>query len=149
MEQMVRVRKTYSDGSATVIHLRQSACSGDCHKCSGCGAAAETIFLTAENLIGAEEGDFVTVSSDSGPVLKAAAVLYAAPVVLFFLGYLLGAVLWKQGALTGCLAFVLGICLAVAYDRRVVRKEKTRYTITGFAGESLLKSQKKGDNDLD
>ncbi len=149
MEQLVRVQRTFADGSAMVVHLRQSACSGDCHKCSGCGAASETILLTADNLIGAKEGDLVTVRSDSRPVLKAAAVLYVVPVVLFFLGYLLGEMRWAQGALTGCLAFAAGIGLAVVYDRLVVRKEKTRYTITGFAGDALLKSNEKGDNSLD
>ena len=39
MEQLVRVKETFDDGTATVIHVRESACSGDCHKCSGCGAA--------------------------------------------------------------------------------------------------------------
>ncbi|MBQ7801842.1 MAG: SoxR reducing system RseC family protein [Oscillospiraceae bacterium] len=149
MEQTVRVKETYDDGTALVMHLRQSACSGDCHKCSGCGAAAETIFLKAENPIGAKAGQTVTIRSESAPVLKAAAVMYMAPVALFFLGYLLGALAWDRGAMAGCLAFVIGICLAVVYDRRVVRKEKTGYTITGFAGDSLLKPTEKGDNELD
>ncbi|MBO4938718.1 MAG: SoxR reducing system RseC family protein [Oscillospiraceae bacterium] len=149
MEQTVRVKRTYDDGTAQVMHLRQSACSGDCHKCSGCGAAQETIFLKAENPIGAEAGDVVTIRSESGPVLKAAAVMYVVPMVLFFLGYSLGALLWGRGGLAGCLAFVAGICLAVLYDRKVVGKEKTQYTIIGFTGGSLLKSGKKGDNELD
>ena len=49
MEQLVRVKETYDNGTALVIHVRESACSGDCHKCSGCGAAKESILLTAEN----------------------------------------------------------------------------------------------------
>lgn len=149
MEQTVRVKETYDDGTALVIHLRQSACSGDCHKCSGCGAAAETILLKAENPIGARTGDMVTVRSESGPVLKAAAMLYVVPMALFFLGYLLGAVAWGRGGLVGCLSFVIGIGLAVLYDRRVVQKNKAGYTITGFAGEFLLKLKNKGDNELD
>ncbi|MBP3673696.1 MAG: SoxR reducing system RseC family protein [Oscillospiraceae bacterium] len=149
MEQTVRVKETYDDGTALVIHLRQSACSGDCHKCSGCGAAVETILLKADNPIGAAVGDFVTIRSESAPVLKAAAVMYMVPVVLFFAGYLLGAMVWNHGAMAGCLAFAAGICLAVVYDRKVVRKEKAGYTITGFTGESLLKLKKKGDNELD
>lgn len=149
MEQIVRVKQVHDDGSATVLHMRQSACSGDCHKCSGCGAAQEAIELTARNAIGAGVGDFVTIEAATGPVLKAAAMLYMVPMVLFFLGYFLGAVLWQRGGLVGCLSFVFGICLAVAYDRLVVKKQNTGYTITGFAGESLLKHMRKGDHDID
>lgn len=149
MEQLVRVKQVHQDGTATVFHLRQSACSGDCHKCSGCGAAQEAIELNAVNPIGAEPGDFVTIESATGPVLKAAAMLYMVPMVLFFAGYLAGAVLWERGGLTGCLAFLAGIGLAVLYDRLMAKKEKTVYTIIGFAGQSLLKQKNKGDNDLD
>ncbi|MBQ9148685.1 MAG: SoxR reducing system RseC family protein [Oscillospiraceae bacterium] len=149
MEQIVRVKAAYDDGTALVLHLRQSACSGDCHKCSGCGAAQEAITLKAANPIGAKTGDFVTITAATAPVLKGAAVLYVMPLALFFLGYLAGAMAWGRGGLVGCLAFVLGICLVVLYDRRVAKKDQTVYTITGFAGESLAKSVKKGDNDLD
>ena len=134
MKQLVRVRHVHEDGSATVIHVRESACSGDCHKCSGCGAAKEAIVLDAQNPIGAKPGDLVTVESETGPVLKAAAVMYMLPMVLFFAGYALGAV-WQQGPLVGCLAFVASIGLAVIYERKVIRKQNTGYTITGFAGK--------------
>ena len=148
MEQIVRVKRAHSDGTATVVHVRQSACSGDCHKCSGCGAATEQIQLEAVNAIDAQAGDFVKIESASAPVLKAAAVMYVVPMVLFFLGYLIGMMAWNRGALMGCLAFVIGIASAVVYDRRVVKKENTVYTITGFAGESLLKHINKGDNEF-
>lgn len=135
MEQLVRVVKTGEDGMAQVLHIRQSACSGDCHKCSGCGAVQQKMLLDAYNAIGACPGDMVTIRSESGPVLAAAAILYLLPFALFFLGYLLGAVAWDQGALTGCGAFAAGIALAAVYDRRVAKKRKTVYTITGFAQE--------------
>ena len=147
MEQIVRVRKTFDNGTAKVLHIRESACSGDCHKCSGCGAAKEGIELMAKNPIGAKTGDFVTIEAATGPVLRGAAVLYMMPLLLFFLGYALGAV-WGRGGLAGCLSFVLGIVLVVLYDRRVAAKAKTAYTITGFAGKHPG-SVKKGDNDLD
>ena len=148
MEQIVRVKSLTSDGRAQVLHVRESACSGDCHKCSGCGAAKEAIVLEADNPIGATVGDFVTISSDTGPVLRAAAVLYMMPLALFFLGYILGEVVWGMGGLGGGLAFALGIALVVVYDRLVAARNKTVYTITGFAGKTL-ESKKKGDNDLD
>ena len=148
MEQIVRVKSVTADGKAQVLHVRESACSGDCHKCSGCGAAKEAIILVADNPIGAAVGDFVKISSDSAPVLRGAAVLYMMPLVLFFLGYFLGAALWDMGALVGGLAFVLAIALVIAYDRLVAAKNQTVYTITGFAGKTL-ESKKKGNHDLD
>lgn len=134
MQQLVRVRQVHEDGTATVIHIRESACSGDCHKCSGCGAAKEAILLEADNPIGAKPGDLVTVESETGPVLKAAVVMYMLPMVLFFAGYALGAA-FNRGALVGCLFFFVSIGLAVVYDRKVVRKQNNGYTITGFAGK--------------
>jgi sigma-E factor negative regulatory protein RseC len=136
VEQLVRVRQIHEDGTATVLCVRESACSGDCHKCSGCGAAKESILLRADNPIGARTGDLVKVASESGPVLKAAAVLYMLPLVLFFAGYALGAALGLSGGLFGGLAFVLSIALIVVYDRRMQKKDNTIYTITGYAEKS-------------
>lgn len=133
MEQVVRVLTTHDDGSAKVVRVRESACSGDCHKCSGCGAAKETLIITAVNAIGACPGDMVVIRSESGPVLRAAVAFYVLPMVLFFLGYVAGGWIHAE-VLCGCLAFVLGICAAVVYDRKVAKKENTVYTITGFAG---------------
>lgn len=133
MEQLVRVRQVFADGTAEVFRIRESACSGDCHKCSGCGAAKETVLFTAENPIGAQPGDLVTVVSRSAPVLKAAAVLYVAPLVLFFLGYWLGALVGSMEYLLSGVGFCLGILLVVLYDRRVMKKENLGYTITAFS----------------
>ena len=146
MDQIVRVREVYDNGTAQVVCIRESACSGDCHKCSGCGAAKETILLTADNAIGAGVGDLVNVRSESSPVLKAAAVMYMMPLVLFFGGYAAGAALGSSGTLWGCLAFAASIVLIVMYDRRLAKKDNTIYTITGYAAQSLLKSGKKGDH---
>ena len=135
MQQMVKVLSCHSDGTAQVACLRQSACSGDCHKCSGCGAVEQTMIFTARNPIGARPGDTVTVESATGPVLKAAAVLYMLPLVLFIAGYLMG-MQWNLGALIGGLAFALSIVLIIAYDRLVMQKKNTVYTIIGYAGKS-------------
>ena len=148
MEQTVRVRQVHEDGTATVIHVRQSACSGDCHKCSGCGAAQETMVFRAENPIGARQGDLVVVKSETKTVMKAVGVFYVTPLLLFFLGYFLGSFL-SLGGWFGGLGFLLGIALAVIYDRKVAGKENIIYTITGFAEDALLESLKKGDNSLD
>lgn len=146
MEQIVRVKETFPDGSATVLLVRESACSGDCHKCSGCGAAKETMIFTAQNAIGAGKGDLVKVESATGPVMKAATVLYVVPLVLFFLGYYLGDLAGDMGTLFSCLSFVLGIVLVVVYDRKVVKKSNLGYTITAYAADALIQNMRKEAN---
>lgn len=146
MEQKVRVRSINEDGTAIVAHERQSACSGDCHKCSGCGAVKQTMLLTAFNPIHAKPGELVNIRSASGPVLAAAFVLYIVPMILFFAGYLAGDILWQQGALVGFIAFLAGILIAVVYDRLVVKKQKTVYTITGYADAPLQSWENEEDN---
>lgn len=141
MEQLVRVRETHGDGTAAVIHVRESACSGDCHKCSGCGAAKETVIFTADNPIGARPGDLVKVESSTAPVLKAAMVLYVLPLILFFLGYWLGTLPGNFGAFGGGLGFVLGVTVVIAYDRLVVNKADLRYTITAFADTTTVRKE--------
>ena len=135
MEQIVSVRRLLPDGMAEVIRVRESACSGDCHKCSGCGAAQQKVLLKARNPIGAQPGDMVVVTSETKTVLKAAAVLYMLPLVFFILGYLLGESLWQRGGLGSICAVALCILLIKVYDRRLAKKE-ILYTITGFAGKS-------------
>ena len=135
MTQNVRVMQCNADGTARVVHVRRSACSGDCHKCSGCGAVQEAVELTADNPIGAAVGDLVVMESASGPVLAAAALLYLMPLVLFFLGYFLGNLWLGKGGLPGCAAFILGLVLCVLYDRRMAKRKNTVYTITGFVSE--------------
>ena len=133
MEQIVRVHRLRSDGRADVILVRESACSGDCHKCSGCGAQKETMIVPAENPIRAEVGDFVTLSSDTATVMKAVMAVYLMPLVLFFAGFALGVALNWNGALAGGLGFGLGIAFAVWFDRHTAKKGDTVYTITGYA----------------
>ena len=148
MEQIVRVKEAHDDGTATVFLQRESACSGDCHKCSGCGAAKEIMIFQARNPIGAQRGDLVVIESGTGPVMKAVGIFYVLPLVLFFLGFFLGDALFGMGTLFGSMGFVGAIMLAVVYDRKIAKKEEV-HTITGYAGDYLLKSVNKGDNNLD
>lgn len=138
MEQTAILRERLPDGRAKVMVLRESACSGDCHKCSGCGAAKEAVTVTAKNPIGACPGDRVVVRSESGPVLKAAAVLYVLPLALFFLGYYLGTLPGNFGAWGGLAGFLLGVAAVVLYDRKTGKKAEPTYTIISYAGEAHI-----------
>lgn len=133
MEQIVLVRRICEDGMAEVSKVRESACSGDCHQCAGCGAARETVVLRAKNPVGAKAGDVVKIESASSPVLKAAAALYLLPILLFLCGYVLGENLWGKGVLVSLCGLCLGAVPARVIDRRLAKK--LSYTVTAFVGK--------------
>ena len=133
MEKIVRVHRLHPDGRADIILVRESACSGDCHKCSGCGAQKETMIVTAENPIRANVGDFVVVTSDTASVMKAVFAVYLIPMVLFFAGFGAGMAMDFRPGLLGALGFLLGVAFAVWFDRHTAKNNDTVYTITGYA----------------
>ena len=133
MEKIVRVHRLHPDGRADIILVRESACSGDCHKCSGCGAQKETMIVTAENPIKASVGDFVVVTSDTASVMKAVLAVYLIPLVLFFAGFGAGMAMDFRPGLLGALGFLLGVAYAIWFDRHTAKKNDTVYTITGYA----------------
>ena len=133
MERTVKVVKCNDDGTARVVCIRESACSGDCHKCSGCGAVKQTLYLTAENPIRARVGDLVILHTKTAPVLAAAAVLYLVPLVLFLGLYLIGQLLWNQGLWLGLAGFAFAVVLIICYDRFILKKAQTVYTIIGYS----------------
>ena len=75
MRQRALVTELLPQGRAEVSVVRRSACSGDCHRCAGCGAVTQTVTVQAENVIRAQEGDWVYIESGSAAVLGAAVVV--------------------------------------------------------------------------
>ena len=147
MEQIVKVCRICDNGQAEVLHIRESACSGDCHKCAGCGAARQTMIVRADNPIGAPAGAMVRLQASTGGILRAAVIVYLIPILLFFGGYALGVCAGVSGGMVGCLGFVLGLGIAVAADRSMARKKKTVYTIIGYAYDQD-EAVSKGDHQL-
>lgn len=133
MRQTVTVTAV-SGRTATVSYDRPTACHGDCSHCAGgCGetAAKERITVRAENLIGAAPGDRVVIETESGRVFSAIFLVYALPVILFFLGYFMlsGRDL---GALGGGLGFLFGLAAAIGLSRGRFGKS-IRFRIVSFA----------------
>ena len=125
MRTKATVDSLLPDGRAEVLIARKSACSGDCHKCGGCGAVEQTLRVAAENPVDAKRGDIVWLESESRTVL------YLLPLLLFLIGYLAAYVLGGWSAAIGAGGFLLGLLPAVLYDRRL-KKRPPAYTITGF-----------------
>lgn len=135
MQQTVQVTRELEPGYAEVFLERQSACSGDCHRCGGCGAVRETLFVRARNPIGARPGDRVTVETDTKSILVSALIVYMVPLLLFFSGYFLGAAAGILPGLSGGLGFVLGVVPVLLWNRHLERRRETTFRITGFVQE--------------
>lgn len=136
MKQTVTVT-ALSGTFAEVSYLRPTACHGDCDHCAGgCGemAAKEQVTVRAENTIGAAVGDRVVIETETGKVFSAIFLVYALPIVLFFLGYFLlsGRGL---GPLGGVLGFILGTAAAVILSRGRLGSS-IRFCIVAFAQNS-------------
>ena len=96
-------------------------------------AAKECVVVQAENLIGAAPGDRVVIEAASGQVFSAIFLVYALPVVLFFVGYWVGQVL-GAGAPVGIGGFFLGLLTAVLVSRRKTKMgREIRFQIVSYA----------------
>lgn len=139
MRQTVTVTSV-SGRQATVSYDRPTACHGDCSKCAGgCGsmAAKECVVVQADNPIGARVGDRVVIEAASSQVFSAIFLVYALPVLLFFVGYFLGDKLTASGSLFGILGFFLGLLVAVVCSRKMTRSGKQiKFQIVSFAPRS-------------
>lgn len=134
MEQKAQVVRRIDDRTAMVTVTRKSACSGDCHTCHGCPHPDETVVVRADNLIGAEAGDWVIVESATGRVLLLAMLLYIMPLILFFAGYFVSGGGESRRALVGGLAFAAGLTVCVLVSRSMKKHDREmRFTISRFA----------------
>ncbi len=131
MRQKATVDRILSDSYAEVLVVRESACSGDCHKCSGCASVKQTVRVRAQNLISAQRGDVVYLQSESATVLKAAALVYLLPLVSFLAAYLCTMQFGAWAALSGAAAFALGLVPAFVYNHKIKKRPPT-YSIVGY-----------------
>lgn len=133
MTQKAIVRKLLPDGIAEIEVTRKGACSHDCSKCGGCGGAQEQrIQSQAINKVGARVGETVTIEGDNKEVFSAAAIVYVVPLVLFFAVFAVASLFglgegWS--AVCGIVAFAIGICGAIAYNKRVRRRGMAPFVI--------------------
>ena len=134
MTQQGTIKKLLPDGMAEIEVTRRSACGHDCAKCGGCGGLeTQTLYVTARNRAKADLGERVLIEGETGQVLGLAMLVYVLPIVLFFVGYALGSVLFTgaaAGALGGGVLFVLGILGAIWYSRRMKARNEVPYEIT-------------------
>ena len=132
MTQIATVEKKLEPGFVEISVPRKSACGHDCEECAGCGVSGASVRATAENHVGAAVGDKVVVEGSTKKVLGIVGLVYMVPIVLFLLGYFAVGALFSSEAVRTTLAvlgFVLGLVLAVCYDRHLRKQGGLTYTI--------------------
>ena len=134
MTQQGTIKKLLPGGMAEIEVTRRSACGHDCAKCGGCGGLeTQTLYVTARNKADANVGERVLIEGETGQVLGLAVLVYVLPIVLFFVGYVLGSLLFEggaAGAIGGGVLFAVGILYAILYSRRMKARNEVPYEIT-------------------
>ena len=132
MTQIATVERVVDSNHAIISVPRKSACGHDCVECAGCGVSGAAVDAKAVNRVGAQPGQKVVVESSTKKMLGIVVLVYAIPVALFLIGYLaaffLGASVAVQYAVA-VLGFLLGIVIAILYDRRLKAKGGLSFTI--------------------
>ena len=135
MTQIATVRRIIDSKYAVISVPRKTACGHDCEECAGCGVSGAAVEAKAINAIGAIPGQKVVVESSTQKMLGIVAFVYAVPVFLFLLGYLIPLLLGAAVAVqysVAAVGFFAGVALAVLYDRHIKAQGGLVFTITRF-----------------
>ena len=129
MTQIATVISLPEPGVAEVTVNRQTACGHDCENCAGCGAQGGAVTVKARTELTVIPGDRVEIYSDNR-VLAIAALVYLVPLVLFLAGCLIPTFL-SDGLryVCGGVGFLLGLVVAIAFDRRARKLRTITYEI--------------------
>ena len=137
MEQIAVVKKLLGNGMAQVSVERGTAC-GAAHSCADCAGCEHVIVqtekvVTAFNDISARTGDVVRLRSENAPFMKSAAIVYLLPLVLALVVYGIAAATLSLSEgpmmLFALLGFVIGILIAMAWDRHMKKSGGLRFHI--------------------
>ena len=119
MTQIATVERILDDTHAEISVPRKSACGHDCEECAGCGVSGVSVYVKALNTVGARPGQKVVVESDTKKMLKIVSFVY-------LLACNTSVAVQYTAAVAGA---VLGILLAIWYDRRVKARGGLSFTI--------------------
>ena len=137
MTQNGVVTKLLDKNRAEVAVERGTAC-GAAHSCADCAGCEHVIVqtekvVTAFNDASANAGDVVRLRSENAPFMKSAAIVYLLPLVLALVVYGIAAatLTLSEGPmmLFALLGFVLGLLVAVAWDRHMKKTDGLRFHI--------------------
>mgnify|MGYP005955117343 CR=1 FL=1 len=137
MEQIAVVKNVLGNGMAEIAVERETAC-GAAHSCAECAGCEKMMtqthtVVTAYNDAHAGKGDIVKVRSENAAFFKTAAIVYILPLILALVFYGVASVsaIGSEGVriLFAGLGFVVGILIAVAWDRHMKKVNGLRFHI--------------------
>jgi len=124
---------------AQVEVIRRSACGGECGSCHGCdGLEDRPVAVWANNEIGAQMGDQVTVESRSAALLGTAFVVYLLPFLFLFFGYFLAS---NQGLSEGYsigaggIGFLIALLLVRLLNHRQQKFQRLQFFLVDMKGQ--------------
>lgn len=136
MEQIAVVKQILDNGMAQIAVERETACGAahSCHDCAGCEKMMTNTHtvVTAFNDVQAGKGDVVKVRSENAAFFKTAAIVYILPLILAMVFYFGGLGLALSEGLQVLMAFVgflVGILIAVGWDRHMKKSSGLRFHI--------------------
>ncbi len=138
MTQNAVVKRLLPGGKAEVEVTRQSACGHDCAKCGGgcTEMVSGPIVAEAINAINAQPNEQVVIEGEFRQVMGLAAIVYAVPLVMFFVFFALGSLLgWGEGGagIFGVLGFAAGVAAGVYYNKVYKERGTMVFTIVSRA----------------
>ena len=122
-------------GHQVVVQVAESE---SCSHCSAKGFCITTgdgsVQISADDSLGAKEGDLVTVRLGEGRKIAGTAIVFLTPLLGLFLGLFTGIVRFGQsGGVLGALAgFVVGLVALWALDRYFSRRTTFRPKVTSI-----------------
>ena len=137
MEQIAVVKNILENGMAQIAVERETAC-GAAHSCAECAGCEKMMTNThtvvvAYNDAHAGKGDIVKVRSENAAFFKTAAIVYILPLILdlVFYGLAVSLSLGGEGiqVLSAFVGFVVGILVAVGWDRHMKKQNGLRFHI--------------------
>ncbi|MCL2397902.1 MAG: SoxR reducing system RseC family protein [Defluviitaleaceae bacterium] len=118
--------------TAVVVHQRSAACA-TCKMCAR-GESDNEMIMRAENLCGADVGDFVEIELKEGALMKAVGIAYGIPLVAMIAGFAMGYAIAGETA-----AFVAGIILMGLTYLVIRMMEKNRKATGGYTPVAVRK----------
>ncbi len=117
--------------TAIVQIKRTSACGGKCASCSGCETTPHKVEV--RNRIEAQIGQIVEIEMKDSRVLFAAFMIYIIPLMMLFVGYGIGILLFGielYAGVTGVILLIISFVSLKLMDKRLNRSEKYMPVIT-------------------